>query len=233
MISKNEQQLILSKTQPNTEYNLLAKGLSRLTNPLDLNSNPYWESYVGQSFLLYQNLVIGGFVREFIDKSFDAWLLPRHWKKGIKERVRLESQILGKSWKLICLWEPSYEARTLRTCALLVERELLLFHFLTTDDLSTATKLTRQQQSINRQLQSLNNPFCQEKNKYTWEFVHHWQQLANRNSDSFKDWQNLVQARMGLTKLIQQSHPKIFDQEGNRKEKRGRKSIPSSRSLSG
>lgn len=102
------------------ENELLAICLSELANPPDLNKNPYWESFVGQIFLLYQRYTVGQFVRKSLDKNFPHWKMPKHWDKRTKEIINLEGNLLGQTWKLIRLLPSDQNPRpiTLYTIAL-------------------------------------------------------------------------------------------------------------------
>lgn len=214
-----------------TENELLVICLNDLANPPDLNTHPYWESLIGQMLLLYQQCIIGQFVRKSLDKNFSHWKMPRHWDKGTKEIINLQGNLLGQTWRLIKLLPSDQEPRPLTLYAIALERKIFLFDC----NLSkpTATENIRENQSINRTLQSLSNPFCKEEVSATWKFIDRCHNFASRSDDFRPDYLKLVSLRMALTQKLRAGHVKIFDQKGNIKEKRGRKSISPSRTHSG
>lgn len=213
------------------ENELLAICLADLANPPDLNTNPYWESVIGQMLLLYQRYTIGQFVRKSLDKNFPHWKMPRHWDKGSKETINLEGNLLGQTWRLIKLLPFDQEPRPLTLYAVALERKIFLFDFNVSKP--TATENIRENQSTNRTLQSLSNPFCKEEVSATWKFIDQCHKFASRSDDFRTDYLKLVSLRMSLTQKLRAGHVKIFDQKGDIKEKRGRKSISCSRTSSG
>lgn len=221
----------ISPSNQINENELLAICLSELANPPDLNKNPYWESFLGQFFLLYQRYTVGQFVRKSLDKNFSHWKMPKHLDKGIKEIINLEGNLLGQTWKLIRLLSSDQNPRPITLYTIALEKKIFLFNLYPTR--STATENVRENQSINRTLQSLSNPFCKEDVSATWGFIDRCHKFASRSDDFRTDYLKLVSLRMSLTQKLRASHLKMVDQKGNIKEKRGRKSISSSRTSSG
>jgi hypothetical protein len=213
-----------------SESELLVIILSELANPPDLNTNPYWEGFVGQTRLLYQRYTIGQFVRKSLDKNFPHWKMPKHWKKDTKEIINLEGNLLGQTWKLIKLLPSDQSPRPFTLYAIALEMKIFLFSC--DPSKPTATEIIRENQSINRTLQSLSNPFCKEDVSATWGFVDRCHKFASRSDNFREDYMKLVSLRMSLTQKLKAGHVKILDQKGNIKEKRGRKSITPSRSRS-
>lgn len=202
-----------------------------LTDPPDFSTNPYWKSEIGSFSLNYQKRVVGQFARKFLDKNFPDWKMPKHWDKGTKEIINLQSDLLGQTWKLIRLLPYDKNLRPFTLYAIALERRIFLFDLDYISIEPTATKTIRANQSINRALQSLTNPFCKES--ATWRFIDRCHEFASLSDDFRVDYLKLVSLRMTLVQKLKASGIRIMDQDGNINEKRGRKSIPPSRTRSG
>lgn len=183
----------------------------------------------------YRRYVCGLFWRLFIDKRCQVWEIPRHYSRKFKKLVNLQALLMGQVWRIIRLMPQSVKPPTYVFLAILIEGELLFPDCVATEpqEKITATKLIRKQQGINKELQTLGNPFNRDISPETWAFVENCRYAATRNHDSQKDYTQLVEARMKTVTAIRESLPKVRDQFGNAKVNRGRKSIPSSRSRSG
>lgn len=225
----------LEQSSLSLEDYLLRESLENLIHPPDLETHPHWQTSIGKFFVGYKKKVVGQFIRKNLDKKFKDLEIARHWPKSVKEQINLDAALLSEIWRVVRLLPPPPVPRPIVFHYLVTESQLIFFQFSSNEtEEQTVTNFVKYQQGINRSLESLDkNPFDAQSAPETWSFVDNCNRAAAQ-SDEFKtDYLELVRARMSFTRSLKESLPKRFDQSGQAREKRGRKSIPPSRKLSG
>jgi uncharacterized membrane-anchored protein YhcB (DUF1043 family) len=213
------------------EDEILASCINYFVHPPNYESDPYWKTSIGQTLLSYHQHVFGEFIRGFLNKNFQSWRMPRQWQKTIKSLVTRHASLMGQIWRVIKLLPHQANPRPLILHKINLEGGLIFFDCIAEVEQQkiTATNMIKTQQNINRQLQTLKNPFDRTQTPVTWDFISSCQQLANQNHDFQRDYTRLVDARMALLTTIRENHSKVFDQSGKFKEKRGRKLVTAHR----
>jgi hypothetical protein len=210
--------------QFNPEDILLAECIDRIVIPHDYESDPYWKTPVGHDLAVTRQLVLGQFVRKFLDKNFSFWKMPHTWSKNSKQIFNCQAEVLGQIWRLVKLLPASQKPRPLFFESIILDYALVLCDsFLEGEEEVTATEWVKKQQSINRKLHTRNNPFDPKTEPETWRFIEQARKEAERNPSFSKDYAELVRARMAMITAARNSSPKKIDQTGKAKEKRGRK----------
>jgi hypothetical protein len=215
-----------------SEESLLAECIRNLAFPPDYETDPYWETPVGHDFALTRQIVCGQFYRDFIDKNFQHYKMPRHWRKEVKKHFSSQAELMGQIWRIVKLLPLSHNPRPLVFHEIILEQVLIFCHAWTEEEGSkspTATEWLKSQQGLNRKLQALKNPFDPKVEPETWSFIEEARRTADRNNDFCSDYRKLIRARMSMVTVLRESHPKKITQSGKSKENRGRKSISSSR----
>ncbi len=208
-----------------SENILLAECIDHIVNPPDYETDPYWKTPVGHNFAVTRQLVFGQFVREFLDKNFSFWKMPRHWLKDVKQIFNCQAEVMGQIWRLVKLLPPSQKPRPLFFQSIILDYELVLCdQFLEEEQGVTVTEWVKKQQAINRKLHTRENPFDPKREPETWQFIEQAREETARNGSFSKDYSKLVSSRMAMITTFRKSHPKLMDQTGKAKEKRGRKS---------
>lgn len=221
-----------------SETKLLAECINNFANftyPPDSETDPHEETVAEHNFAVTRQLVVGQFIRRALDKDFQYWKMPRHWSKTIKEQLNSHAELMVQIWRTVKLLPLSRNSRPLVFHAINLERALIFFDFIYEEEggeALTSTNESKNQQRLNRDLQSFKNPFEPSSSPATWSFIEECRRLAERSDDFRSDYMKLIRARMTLLKDIRKNYPKIFDQSGKSKENRGRKSISSSRKRS-
>lgn len=161
--------------------------------------------------------------------------MARRLPKSFKQQINWQADLMSQIWRIIKLLPPPPKPRPIVFHYVISESALIFFQFLPDETGEEAvTNLMKKQQSFNRSLESLDeNPFDPKVYPETWSFVDICNREAARNDKFHSDYMELVRMRMILVRSLKEDRPKRFDQSGQSREKRGRKSIPSSRKLSG
>lgn len=212
--------------QFNPEHILLAECINRIANLPDHETDPYWETPVGHDFGLTLQFVCGQFVREFLDKNFSFWKIPRHWSKEVKQYFNCQAEVMGQIWRLVKLLPPSQKPQPLFFHSIILDYALVFCHAFVEEEGEpkvTATEWVKNQQAINRKLHTRKNPFDPKTEPETWRFIEQARKETVRNTSFAKDYAKLISARMAMITTIRESYPKKIDQTGKAKEKRGRK----------
>lgn len=216
-----------------SEEMLLAQCINHLVNPPNHETDSYWETPVGHDFALTMQFVCGQFIREFLDKNFSLWKMPRHWRKEVKQHFSCQAEVMGQIWRLVKLLPLDQNPRSLVFHAIVLDYALVFCHaWIKEEQDYTATAWLKKQQEINRKLQIGENPFDPKIEPETWRFIEQARREADRSNSFFKDYAKLIRARMAMIATFRKSRFKKFDQSGQAREMRGRKSISSSRSRS-
>lgn len=215
-----------------SENELLAACINHFVNftyPPELGG----ETVLEHCFAVTRQIVCGQFIRQVLDRDFRDWRMPRHWGRSVKDQLNAHAALMVQIWRSIKLLSLPPNPRPLVFQAINLERALIFFDFIhrEEDDTAPATTIIRNQQGVNRDLQSLTNPFEPSSSPQTWSFIEECRQAADRSDDFRSDYMRLIQARMTLLSEIRKNHPKLLDQFGKTGEKRGRKSISLSRSI--
>ena len=216
------------------ENELLWEVIRNLAYPADYETNPYWKSKIGHVFAVLRSVVCGQFVRRNLDKNFKGYQTPRHWAKSLKQEINYRADLMSNLWRTIKLLPLTPTPRPIIFHEINLEGALIFFDFLPNEEnQEPVTTVMKKQQSINRSLQSLENPFDPSSVPEIWSFIENCNDLAARSDEFKSDYMKLIRIRMSLVRSLKESLPKRFDQSGQAREKRGRKSISSSRTRSG
>lgn len=208
------------------ENQLLALCIRNFIFPPDYETDPYWKIPIGQTVMLTKQIVFGRFIREFIDKDFPLWKMPRHWSKTVKQCFNCQAEVVEQLWHTLQLIQ-SHNPQALVFQEIISERTLVFCHLLTKDKdgkIPTATEWVKTQQKINQAMQDIKNPFDSKVEPETWRFVEQAREVINStNNKRFrKEYFGLIRRRMTMISNLR-NHPRIFDQLGNIGEMRGRK----------
>lgn len=216
------------------ETELLWESVKNLAYPADYEINPYWKEGIGHLFAVLRSVCCGQFVRRNLDKNFKGYQMPRHWSKALKQQINYRADLMSSLWRTIKLLPPPPIPRPIIFHGINLEGALIFFDFLPNEEnQEPVTTAMKKQQSVNRSLQSLKNPFSETSTPETWSFTENCNRLAEQSEEFNSDYMKLVRARMSLVRSLKEDHPKRIDQSGSAREKRGRKSISSYRTRSG
>jgi hypothetical protein len=211
----------------------IVKCLAYLTNPPDLETDPYWQTEVGRCILVYRNFCVCEFIRIAFDKRVNVWQFRKQDSKQVKDQVRLEAKLWQACWTLISLMhshtaafsqEPTRNpAET--TLLLILERQLVQFVFLHDSEMegTSATQYIKRVQWENRCLQKIDaqNPFSH--SSFTGQFIDNALQLAELSDPIRKAMADVVGARMKLVTHWKKTYPTSYGTKSA--EKRGRKRL--------
>jgi hypothetical protein len=183
-----------------------------------------------------QLFILCEFFRRYFDKRISSFAIPRTWKTKTKTLIRLESTLLGETWKTIeMLYSRStiipgnHPAETFR--GIYEEGELVILSVhAPTETSTTARLLTREEQSRNRVLQKIGTecqgdiPFDRQTSHATWSFLQQCLKMASINDDFRSQYLKMIKARMELTTHVRENCPVIFS-DVQKVEMRGKKRI--------
>jgi hypothetical protein len=212
--------------------------ISMITFPPDLETNPYWESDVGRLLLSSRRYVAAEFIRRYFDKRLDWWIMPRTWKKEVKDRFYIEARLWGETWKMIeqlysrSMLVPDVHPaitfyKVVNECALLQPYLQLLSH----EEIEglTATAAARAIQSENKRLQRLGTecvqdiPFDRTTVPVTWQLIEQCRRLASISDDFRDQYLAVIESRMTFASHLRGERPKIYSNSSRKTERRGRK----------
>lgn len=211
----------------------IVKYLTHLTDPYDLNTNPYWQSDLGRVVLTYRSYVVAEFVRIQFHKQVDIFTFRKQESRLIKNQVKLEAKLWQACWNLIgqlqmdslAQFETSpFPHPALTLFNLIVEQKLM--HFVTATDLEVSvTQHIKNVQSQNRCLQKADaeNPFpidC-----FTGQFVEEAIVLAGRSNPIKQALTDVANARMAFVTCWKKTYPTKMGLGQKSAEKRGRKKL--------
>lgn len=220
--------------QPSSFFNeekLLRDRLNELLCPNEYDSESNWTTPLGQNFLRIRGLSLSHFIRQSVYKKFKGNQIPRQWRRHITGELKVQGDLTSQIWKVIRLLPLSPNPRPDILYRVIEERAIVFFNYLT-PKIEPVTPLIKQQRKINRELQSLQNPFNPEVEPETWSFIDSCVQLSNRDRDFESEYRNLIRLRMKLITSIAAANPVKVDSELNLVSKQGRKLIGVSRTPS-
>jgi hypothetical protein len=207
--------------------------LNSLVFPEGHDSDPFFETPLGDIYSKSCAYIAGEFYRIQFDSKSDLWRMPRGRGKGYKqclEQVAAEAKLWVKTWKALEYMEslghlpnfptprslllPRQSLVPLWLKMLVNEFELLMlcFHHVGENQPNGSAHLQRIKQSQNRLLQSLENPF---NKTYTHKFVQGAITCANRN-DQFRTefYMPMVRQRMKITADLKEQQVRSFNLKG-------------------
>ncbi|MCC5661997.1 hypothetical protein LC608_34705 [Nostoc sp. XA010] len=204
-----------------------------LIYPSDENTNSYFKSKIGIAYLNYTSFVLSDFMRNYVDKKYPDFKMPRHFSTEVKELVKSEAELLGQLWRTIKLLSTDYFSKPLPLVFFEIFKEFKLCFFIMRKEtknqetkVTTATNFRKAIQAQNRQLNTFDpfeNPFDINRSPSTHDFVNICHFELNKNNDFRTQYNALVAARQSLTTKIIASHPEFRRLEGGKKENRGRR----------
>lgn len=171
-------------------------------------------------FKLRRNIVIE-FWRSEMDSKLPHARPPRPARKHVYAEVDIWRSVLQLAERLSTLGLISDPVLTLGS--IIKERKLTLFNFLYSEKNPGATKLLRECQTENRQLQALQNPFSPDYAPKTCEVLDKAVLLAGAMPGNFSKnfYMKVVKARMGLVTVLKEQNARSY--LDGKQEKRGRK----------
>lgn len=199
-----------------------------LMYPQDVNlKDDFYKAYI--SYLRY---ILSEFIRNFDDKKYPDFKMPRHWDKKFKDSIKSQSNLLGKLWELIRLLSHHFYGASLPLIFLQIvkEHDLVLFDCRRTE--ANENKTVRSfKDIIQKQNNSLTNydyseefTFSEKRSPATVGFLKICRIEAGRNNSFRSQYLDFVKARKSLTTDIFKLHPNTYKQGSNKKiERRGRK----------
>jgi hypothetical protein len=175
----------------------------------------------------HRRFVLSEFVRaEFKKINYQDFKMPKHWKRGVKELIRCEVNLLVQFWKLLRLTSIRKIPLPLYLYAVLQEKRLINLLLNPAGDTTTAAK--KDLQSENRQLflasgdRNYENCFSQDKEYYTHAFIQECI-AKSQNSDSFcKEYLLFGELRMKYTTEVKKSSMHLLRGNTEDMEHRGR-----------
>jgi hypothetical protein len=212
----------------------LALVLEEIANPNDLDANHYWKTKVGYFSLLYKRWIVGELWHKVFVPEFDAWQFytatTEDLAAEVKQLVCQEADLWIALWNLLgCLTINGFLIYHQSQAFLGIILENILLQMWSYNDqaldISTAQRLLRYHQSVNRKLSSLEedeNPFP-DNYPMTRYVIDVAMRRANQDDQFRKEfYRPMVKQRMRLLTLLRESKPKKF--HDGRMEHRGRKS---------
>lgn len=199
--------------------------LSKLFYPKDLLTNSYWQSDVGNVYLLYMEYVFGGFIRADLDKSYQGRIQIPRQPKELRVQIDAEVDLWLSTWKMVkkineffdrksledhpavCLYKlaiegtlilpTAYDSRVLDEKKIFVNKKQL--------GKNSITRLIRIIQGQNGELKNLeSNPF-DERKLFTYQLINDAISLANQSNDFRKgEWAAMVRSREKLVKVLRE-----------------------------
>lgn len=135
---------------------LLAHTLLMLSQPPDLNTNPYWQTDIGKVFLTSMRFCIELFIQAEFNNRFSFWNPSRKDKKFFQPEVDLWINLFRMLDRLSILDpDASYPAYTFY--CVITEGKACLLNF--NQGYTTKTPFILDIRRENRELRALNNPF--------------------------------------------------------------------------
>lgn len=210
------------------------------------------KEYFDKIYISYLRHILSQFIRDFDDKRYPYFKIPRHQDKNFKNKIKMQSKLLGKLWELIKLLSHNFYDTPLSFIFFLIvkEHDLVIFDCLRSEknDELTIRELKKKIQNQNSFLTNYDYskgiekklksdiiflpsndsteeiPFNKEKSPSTVGFLEICHIEAGKNNSFRSHYLEFVKCRKSLTTIIFQKGKNLCKKGSEKQiEHRGRR----------